>query len=398
MKLYAVITGFLVLSYCISNADTDTPFHQEIQYLVYTGPSVYEHAHHVPPLSTALFYDYPYLYAGKAEDEDLEQFLTDRSVAVLAYADQHVVGIAIGTPIHAGNDDAAAIHSLLKHNTQYSPDNSVYVAQVLVDKPYQKRGIARTMMRLFEETAQEMGYSKMYLITVERSENHPFKTDDAPSLERIWQHLGFSKTSLSMPCLWSTRCGTPDQEYTAAIDNMVRLWHKDIQKIESHTPMITIKQIALHQVDELKTMITHAYFDLLQPDQTVQETFVKLQKQGYFNDLDTLQTTYLEGGTFLILLDGEKIVGAGAIRKYSDDICELKRMWFLKEYRGKGLGLQMAQQLLGFAKQYGYKKVRLDVWFPEVQERAIALYKKLGFNEIPAYNTSLAKLFMEKVL
>jgi putative acetyltransferase len=97
-------------------------------------------------------------------------------------------------------------------------------------------------------------------------------------------------------------------------------------------------------------------------------------------------------------MDGEKIVGAGAIKKCTDEICELKRMWFLKEYRGKGLGSQMAYQLLAFAKDHGYAKIRLDIYFPQVQDRAITLYKKLGFYEIAPYNDSPAKIFMEKVL
>lgn len=182
-------------------------------------------------------------------------------------------------------------------------------------------------------------------------------------------------------------------------------WLSDIQATElvksnneRIDTMTEIRPIELHQVNELKQMIAACVFDLLQPYRTVQETEAEFQKNGYFNDVDMMQATYFDGGTFLVLMDGEKIVGAGAIKKYADDSCELKRMWFLKEYRGRGLGSRMAQQLLEFAKNHGYKRVLLDLWFPEVQDRAITLYKKLGFYEIAPYNDSPAKVFMEKVL
>jgi putative acetyltransferase len=63
-------------------------------------------------------------------------------------------------------------------------------------------------------------------------------------------------------------------------------------------------------------------------------------------DLDDLNSHYFNNkGIFLVLIDNGMIVGSGAIRRLSDDICELKRMWFLKDYRGKGLGWKMAQML-----------------------------------------------------
>lgn len=230
MKSHIIVTCLLFFFCCTGNANTDITSYQEICYTVYTGPSVYEHAHHWPPLSVELTYDYPYLYVGKAEEEDIEQFLTNRSVSVLAYADQRVIGIAIGTPTNSGKGNSSELLPLIEQDVHYSPESSLYIVEVLVDKAYQKRGIARAMMHLFEKAAGEMGYTDMYLITVERSAHHPFKTASAPDLDLIWQHLGFSKTSLSKPCLWPTRCGTPAQEYVAKIDNMVRLWHRSIKR------------------------------------------------------------------------------------------------------------------------------------------------------------------------
>jgi putative acetyltransferase len=166
------------------------------------------------------------------------------------------------------------------------------------------------------------------------------------------------------------------------------------QKIERE--FMEIKPLQLDQVKEVKRIIVNCAFELWQPKYTIQELERMLDTD---KDLINVQASYFDNnGTFLVLLDGHKVVGAGAIKNFDDETCELKRMWFLKEYRGKGFGLRIATQLLEFAKSHGYKKVRLDIYHPEMQAQAIALYRKLGFYEIKNYNNSTAQLFMEKVL
>lgn len=162
---------------------------------------------------------------------------------------------------------------------------------------------------------------------------------------------------------------------------------------------INIKTIETHHTAPLIEMILQCAYDLW-PINTTFELFRQKHLDTHeFKDISNFQSEYLDNnGIFKVLLDGEKIVGAGAIRKIDNEICELKRMWFVPEYRGKGLGKMVADQLLTFAKEQGYKKIRLDVYYPEYQQAAVALYKKLGFYEIPAYNNSTAQLFMEKEL
>ena len=41
-------------------------------------------------------------------------------------------------------------------------------------------------------------------------------------------------------------------------------------------------------------------------------------------------------GVFLVLVDKELVDDIGAIRNLDDEICELKRMWCLKDYWGQG--------------------------------------------------------------
>jgi putative acetyltransferase len=88
----------------------------------------------------------------------------------------------------------------------------------------------------------------------------------------------------------------------------------------------------------------------------------------------------------------------GGIRRLEEEICELKKMWILKDYRAQGWGVRIARELFAFAKKAGYKKVRLELFDPPKQQRAKAFYQELGFYEIAPYRDSPAKLCMEKLL
>jgi GNAT superfamily N-acetyltransferase len=203
-------------------------FAEAITFHTYRGKDVIAQAHHWPHLSVALTYDYPYLYVGKAEDEDVEQFSTDGSVAVLAKDGEQVIGIAIGKPVDSEKGHSKMVCPLVQQHARYQYGKAIYVVEVLVDTPYQRQGIARRMMEYFEHESGLLGYADMYLVTVERSANHPFKTVDVVDLDVIWKRLQFSKTHLSKAALWPTRCGVPGNEFVAPVDNMLRLWHKRI--------------------------------------------------------------------------------------------------------------------------------------------------------------------------
>lgn len=116
-------------------------------------------------------------------------------------------------------------------------------------------------------------------------------------------------------------------------------------------------------------------------------------------DIDRVQANYFDGqGTFLVVMDENTVIGCGGIKYLDHEVCELKRMWLQKNYRRQGLGFKLAQMLLSFAKQAGYKVIRLDVFDPNKQKPAIAFYRKLGFYEIARYNNSPCQIFMETTL
>lgn len=157
--------------------------------------------------------------------------------------------------------------------------------------------------------------------------------------------------------------------------------------------MIEIKPIQLHQAEEVKHLIFAVCEEIFQVSE---ET---IRRFDTMSDIDDVYSHYLDnGGTFLVLLDQGRVVGSGAIRRLDNDICELKRMWFFKEYRGQGLAKKMVQMLLDFARNAGYKKVRLDLFDEQKQAQALEFYKRIGFYASAPYNDSFCTVFMEKIL
>ena len=76
----------------------------------------------------------------------------------------------------------------------------------------------------------------------------------------------------------------------------------------------------------------------------------------------------------------EPFVGGGGIYPtdgLAADTCELVKMYLLPEARGMGLGRELIEKSLTFAKEYGYQKVYLES-MPELKQ-ALKVYEKFGF-------------------
>lgn len=89
--------------------------------------------------------------------------------------------------------------------------------------------------------------------------------------------------------------------------------------------------------------------------------------------------------TYFVVENKGKIIGGAGISQLessSDNICELQKMYFLPEARGKGIGFQMIQKCLEKATDLGYEKCYLET-LPEMLA-AQHLYKKAGFEYLCA--------------
>ena len=76
-------------------------------------------------------------------------------------------------------------------------------------------------------------------------------------------------------------------------------------------------------------------------------------------------------------------VGCGAIREYSNDTIEVKRMYVVPEKRGQGIASAILNQMEQWTIELSYRKCLLETGIN--QPEAIAMYKKNGYNIIPNY-------------
>lgn len=85
----------------------------------------------------------------------------------------------------------------------------------------------------------------------------------------------------------------------------------------------------------------------------------------------------------VIAYQNEIAVGCGAIKEYSADSMEVKRMYVPKASRGKGIASQLLRELEVWAEELGYAKCILETG--KRQPEAIALYKKNAYRVTANY-------------
>ena len=119
--------------------------------------------------------------------------------------------------------------------------------------------------------------------------------------------------------------------------------------------------------------------------------------QNFDQELADLPGDYAPPDGRLLLAEVEgKLAGCVALHRHNATICEMKRLYVRPEFRGKKIGRSLAERAITEAREIGYTQVRLDT-VGGTMDRAIAMYRQLGFREIAAYrkNPMPAVLYME---
>ena len=95
-----------------------------------------------------------------------------------------------------------------------------------------------------------------------------------------------------------------------------------------------------------------------------------------FNKIDTLKYA-------IVAYQDDKPVGCGAIKQHESGAMEVKRMYVLPEWRGKGISALILGSLEDWARELSFKECILETG--KRQFEAVKFYQKNGYESIPNY-------------
>lgn len=102
----------------------------------------------------------------------------------------------------------------------------------------------------------------------------------------------------------------------------------------------------------------------------------KREKYKKFNHTDTMDFV-------VVAYENEKAVGCGALRRYSEEEAEIKRVFVREEYRGKKIGGLLLESLTAQAKKAGFQRLILETG--AFLDASVRLYQRYGFERIENY-------------
>jgi GNAT superfamily N-acetyltransferase len=139
-----------------------------------------------------------------------------------------------------------------------------------------------------------------------------------------------------------------------------------------------IKIVEVQTAAELTQVrsLFRAYFQFL-----AQEDGLDIFDPGIEDELAALPGKFAPPeGRLIMAVTAEQAMGCAALRRIDEKVCELKRMFVLPQFRGRGVGKALARKLIQDARTMGYEYMRLDTG--NFWTAAIQLYESLGFQRI----------------
>jgi len=118
--------------------------------------------------------------------------------------------------------------------------------------------------------------------------------------------------------------------------------------------------------------------------------------QDFETELKNLPGKYSPPDGILILaLANGKAAGCVALRRLTENTCEMKRLYVCDPYRGLGIGRSLVRMIIEEATKLHYQYMRLDTL--PTMKKAQDLYLSFGFYDIEpyVYNPVKGTRFME---
>lgn len=104
-------------------------------------------------------------------------------------------------------------------------------------------------------------------------------------------------------------------------------------------------------------------------------------------EVDGMRAAYSVPGAAYFVVEAEdgRVIGGGGIARLEGGepgVCELRKMYFLDEARGLGMGEKLLRHCLSVATELGYQTCYLETL--SGMDAAMRLYEKLGFKKLCA--------------
>jgi putative acetyltransferase len=131
-------------------------------------------------------------------------------------------------------------------------------------------------------------------------------------------------------------------------------------------------------------------------EEYAQQLAIDLCFQDFESELGQLPDMYgPPSGCLVLACHDEAFVGCGGVRRISDTVCEMKRLYIRPEIRGMEVGRELCIALIRKASSLGYTRMVLDTLAN--MSAARSLYRSLGFRKTSPYylNPTPGVLYME---
>ena len=171
---------------------------------------------------------------------------------------------------------------------------------------------------------------------------------------------------------------------------------------------INIRRVTIDDVAELTVLARQTFYDTFTGTCTEEDMQSFLEQ--YFNEVQlSIELNNPDTYCFFAEADGVPVAYLHFMEEYSNfplmkkwKALELKRIYVLKEFHGKGIAQKLMDVILTFAKGNNYEVVWLGVW--EHNIRAQKFYEKYGFvnsghtHDFPIGNTPQTDIWFWKFL
>ena len=106
-------------------------------------------------------------------------------------------------------------------------------------------------------------------------------------------------------------------------------------------------------------------------------------KEQVEQDINNIEKFLPPDGRLILAFIDNTPCGIGCLKSINATTGEVKRMYVNPSFRKVGAGRAILTALINAAKEAGYTAIRLDS--PQFMEAAHALYRSVGFKDIPVY-------------